>query len=310
MLNEMYRIFKFIIESLIHIWPLLLLTIPLSIAIKEIGVSKNLNTLLKKHIIVSILIATLIGAIAPFCSCSVVPVIASMLIMGVPMAPIMSFWLASPSMDPEIFFLSVASLGWPLAVARITATFIMSLAGGYLTHLIIGKKHQTNDVFLKVSSSCDSSCQEKDTTLDNNKRKINLKKILGESKDSVWMVLKFLTIAYLLEAIIIFYVPESIVVGIFGTNKFVSIFRATLIGIPLYTTNISALGLIGGLLDKGLSQGAALSFLIAGATTTIPAMAAVYKLVHKKIFFLYLGITVTFSLLSGVVFELISIIYL
>ncbi len=302
MLKELFRITQFILDSLIHIWPLLLLTIPLSIIIKEIGISKNLNALLKKNIGLSILIATLIGAIAPFCSCSVVPVIASMLIMGVPIAPIMSFWLASPSMDPEIFFLSVASLGWSLAIARIMATFIMSLAGGYLTHLFIGRHFKDSHGLLKVKPGCGAHCKE--TASSNPKSWLQLKKIFLESKDAIWMVLKFLVIAYFLEAIILFYIPDSVVVGIFGTNPLTSILRATVIGIPLYTTNISALGLTAGLLGKGLTEGAALAFLIGGATTTVPAMAAVYKLVHPKIFFLYLSITITFSIISGIVYEL------
>ncbi len=308
MFNQLILIIKFVLDSLLHIWPLLLLTIPLSVIIREIGISPKINSLLKQNIGVSILIATLIGAIAPFCSCSVIPVIASMLISGVPIAPIMSFWLASPSMDPEIFFLSVASLGWPLAIARIIATFTMSLMGGYITHIVIGRQALLNKGLLKVTSTCDTSCSEaiEDPTL--GKKRFQIKNILKESISSIWMISKFMVVAYILEAIIIFYVPDEMVLSIFGSGKITSIIRATFIGIPLYTTNLSALGIMGGFLEKGLSQGAALSFLIAGATTTIPAMTAVYKLVHKKIFFLYLGITISFSLIAGVVYEIIQLI--
>jgi uncharacterized membrane protein YraQ (UPF0718 family) len=62
--------------------------------------------------ITAILLATIVGAFSPFCSCGVIPIIAALLISGVPLAPVMSFWIASPSMDPEIFFLSVGTLGW------------------------------------------------------------------------------------------------------------------------------------------------------------------------------------------------------
>jgi len=305
MFTEITKIISFIINSFIHIWPLLVLTIPLSIIIKEIGVSKKINSLLQKNIYVSILIATLIGAIAPFCSCSVIPVIASMLISGVPIAPIMSFWLASPSMDPEIFFLSVASLGWPLAIARITATFMMSLFGGYITHIFIGRSLTDYQSILKIKPSCDSNCASTVDKSNTSKKKLNFKKLLKESYISVLMIFKFLTVAYLLEALIIFYVPESVVLSVFGSNKLTSIIRSTFIGIPLYTTNLSALGIMGGLLEKGLSEGGALAFLIAGATTTIPAMAAVYKLVHRKVFILYLSITISFSILAGIIYELI-----
>jgi Predicted permeases len=318
MLNEILRVLLFVFEAIKHVWLLLLLTLPLSVLIREIGISNKLNTLLRKNIYVSILIATLIGAIAPFCSCSVVPVVASLLIAGVPIAPIMSFWLASPSMDPEIFFLSVASLGWGLAIARITATFVMSLLGGVITHHIFGKDQNFAQKILKQQpkSSCDCEASKDIIQIENivpintivplkSKKSFNLKKIARESLDSIWMVLKFLTIAYIIEALILFYVPESIILGIFGSNPLVSVIKATLIGVPLYTTNLSALGLVGGLLDKGLSDGAALAFLIGGATTTLPAMAAVYKLVHRKVFALYLSIAIGFSIISGVIMNLI-----
>jgi hypothetical protein len=45
----------------------------------------------------------------------------------------MSFWIASPSMDPEIFFLSVGTIGWDLAVWRLAGTLVLSLAAGFIT---------------------------------------------------------------------------------------------------------------------------------------------------------------------------------
>ena len=81
----------------------------------------------------SIVLSTVVGAFNPFCSCSVVPVINGLLVSGVALAPVMAFWIASPLMDPEIFSLSVAMLGWPLACARLSATLILSLGAGFVT---------------------------------------------------------------------------------------------------------------------------------------------------------------------------------
>src|SRR4030042_1289914 len=55
---------------------------------------------------------------------------------GVPLAPVMSFWIASPTMDPEIFTLTVGILGWPLALSRLGASLALSLGAGYLTLLL------------------------------------------------------------------------------------------------------------------------------------------------------------------------------
>ena len=81
----------------------------------------------------SILLATAIGAFSPFCSCIVIPVLAGLLIGGVPLTPVMTFWVGEATMNPEIFALTVGMLGWPLAVSRLVATLVLSLAAGYLT---------------------------------------------------------------------------------------------------------------------------------------------------------------------------------
>jgi hypothetical protein len=67
---------------------------------------------------------------------------------------------------------------------------------------------------------------------------------------------------------------------------------AALIGTPLYLTEVAALPIVSGLLQSGMSPGAAIAFLIAGPTTTVPAMAAVWTLVRPRVFVLYVGIVV------------------
>ena len=351
-IGEIQRIIVFVWEALLHVWPLLFVSIPIAVIIKEMDVSNSVNRLFNRNIWVSIVLATLIGAVSPFCSCGVIPVISSLLIAGVPIAPVMSFWLASPSMDPEIFFLSVGSLGWPLAVARISATFLMSLAGGVVTHMVFGKLAVTDILLMNkkkavvkpltnvaqmsaipvVSSSCgcddalveegcacdvpgsEEACGCNRTTQeescgcseDDQASVSRYRHLLGSVISSTWFVVRFLLIAYVLEALIIFYVPTEVVTGLFGTHPFFSVLMASLIGIPLYTTNLSALGLVGGLLSKGLSSGAGLAFLMAGATTTLPAMAAVYKLVERRVFMVYLGVTILFATFSGLVYNVLE----
>lgn len=354
-LNEIYRVLEFVLNNFIKIWPLLLITIPLAVVIRSIKMSDRINAWLSKNIHLAIFIATFVGAVAPFCSCSVIPVISSMLIAGVPLAPVMSFWLASPSMDPEIFFLSAATLGYPLAIARIVATFLMSLAGGYVTYMMFGK-NDTNHLLKMIpkKSGCECGSDEPgghsstelaagttccssetgqeatcctatdvsgDGTLEMTVKQVEpgffnrLSVIVSKMKSNEWvsnsissvsMVVRFLLIAYILEAFIIFYVPESLITVIIGGAPMVSVLKSTALSVPLYTSTLSALGIIGGLMEKGLSGGAALAFLIGGATTTIPAMSAVYQLVHRKVFFIYLFMAVGFSLAAGILFNLLG----
>jgi uncharacterized membrane protein YraQ (UPF0718 family) len=134
MTADIERIIDFIVNSFTHVWPYLLLSIPLAVGVKMSGASRHIKRAFDGHPTIAILLAVGVGAFSPFCSCGVIPVVASLLVGGVPLAPVMAFWIASPSMDPEIFFLSVASLGWNLAIWRLAATLAVSLLAGYVTH--------------------------------------------------------------------------------------------------------------------------------------------------------------------------------
>ena len=92
--NEILRISSFIGESFLHIWPYLVVTIPLAVAVQMSGASKYIKRAFGAKPMTAIVLATVVGAFSPFCACTVVPIIAGLLASGVPLAPIMAFWIA------------------------------------------------------------------------------------------------------------------------------------------------------------------------------------------------------------------------
>lgn len=351
-MEQISYILNFILKSFIHVWPYLLVTIPLAVWMNLSDFSKYFKTIMNKSPWVSIFLATVLGAFSPFCSCGVIPVISALLIGGVPLAPVFSFWVASPSMDPEIFFLSVSVLGWELAIWRLVSTFLLSLGAGIVTHFLVKSGYITN--FLKVknekavpntsnsdwskkinnrvgkvktaftfqktnpvefqisgmavsccaeknipseqtnSSSCSSNCgSDQQTTF--------RQKIIKESLKAVWMITKFMGLAFFLNALINLYIPQQWVGKLLNQQGIASVFIAALVGVPVYTSNLAALPFVGGLLQLGLHPGAALAFLISGPLTTIPAMAAVYGIASRKVFGLYVAISLFGSLFFGMI---------
>jgi len=359
-MEQIIRITDFIFKSFLHIWPYLLVTIPLAVIINLSGASKYISRAFGNNPLISVFLATIVGAFSPFCSCGVIPVISSLLIGGVPLAPVMSFWIASPSMDPEIFFLSSSLIGWELAIWRLASTFTISLLAGYITYILTVKGFIGIDIlnirnqqkkrftvrsainstlfFLKRkhtliqlspidNSPAKNACcnvpviykeKESDGTgrttagscgcKDSYDKKAypGMNKILQEILKATFMVAKFMGVAFLITAIINFYVPEDLISWIIKGDSTLQVALAALIGIPMYTSNITALPMVGGLIDMGLNKGAALSFLIAGATTTIPAMVAVWGITKKRIFLLYILFALFGSLMTGLLFNLLG----
>jgi uncharacterized membrane protein YraQ (UPF0718 family) len=326
------QIGRLVLQDLGRVWPLLAISIPFAVLLRVSGVSSRLTGAFGGRPIIGILLATAAGAFGPFCSCSVVPVIAAMLIGGVPLAPVMSFWVASPTMDPEIFFMSAAFLGWPLAIGRLAATLILSLSAGFLTHWVV-RRRWIGSGFLRAGAAGSRApvrlwprlktlvagpwpkpeptvsiaargcgCSGADaagpaepapaptSALLRWLAKDGVRRFLKESVSTTLWVGRFMLLAFVLEALIKLYVPQSTIVQWIGQAKPWAPALAAFVGIPLYTGNLMAVPMVGGLLSQGMSSGAALAFLIAGPITTLPAMAAVWGVVKPRVFLLYLGI--------------------
>ena len=367
MVTEILKIVNFMSEAFLHIWPYLLVTIPLAVAVNMSGASKYIKRAFDAGPVTAILLATVVGAFSPFCSCGVIPVIAALLISGVPLAPVMSFWIASPSMDPEIFFLSVGTIGLNLAIWRLVGTLLLSLSAGFITHLAVQKQWIGNDILRSreisvtrntfsliqnvwqefktkvkqysplwqvepIPAPAAACCEGNATVLTEIQPLIQVgtvsiqkegfideletekcgcsekndfwNRLFNESYSATLMVIKFMALAFFLEALIILYVPEEWITGIMGQGNQWAIVTAALLGIPTYTSNLSALPMVSGLMAQGMSPAAALAFLIAGPTTTLPAMAAVWSLVSHRVFALY----VSFALIGAIVLGYLKLI--
>src|SRR5918992_732927 len=136
-IQEAVQVVGFVVDAAWRILPVFLLAVFLGVMVRALRLDSTIRGAFDTRVGLSILLATAVGAFTPFCSCTVVPIVAGLLVAGVPLAPVMSFWIASPTMDPEVFALSVGLLGWPLAVARLAATLVLSLGAGYLTLMLI-----------------------------------------------------------------------------------------------------------------------------------------------------------------------------
>ena len=117
---------------------------------------------------------------------------------------------------------------------------------------------------------------------------------------------KFMALAFLLEALITLYVPTEWITRVLGDDGPLTILLAAALGVPAYTSNLAALPMIGGLLTQGMNPAAALTFLVAGPTTTLPAMAAVWGLSTRRVFALYVSFAFVGAVITGLAYALVA----
>ena len=244
-----------------------------------------------------IVLASLFGALSPFCSCGVVPLIAGLLGAGVPLAPVMAFWLSSPLMDPNMFVMTAASLGMEFAVVKTITAIGMGLFSGALTHMLTSRGQFDNALRtapLAASPTITSARPQWNIMASPATRAA----FISGSVANGWFLLRWMTIAFLLESLMVAYLPADKVVGLLGQDASTIPF-AVLVGIPAYLNGFAALPLVRGLIDMGMSPAVALAFLIGGGVTSIPAATAVWALVKPRVFALYLMLAITGSLIAA-----------
>lgn len=256
-----------------------------------------------------IFLAALLGGLSPFCSCEVIPFIAALLAVGAPLSAVMAFWLASPLMDPAMFAITSGTLGFEFAIAKTLSAVGLGLLGGVGTMLL-----KSTPVFadpLRENPQVRGGCgaqkpfsgkpvwrfwQEgarratfRTTTLDNGR-----------------FLLKWLLLAYVIEALMIHYVPAAWIAQILGGEGFRPILLGALVGAPAYLNGYAAVPLVAGLLEQGMSNGAAMSFVIAGGVSCIPAAVAVWALVKPRVFAAYFGYALLGALIAGTLWQAVS----
>ena len=120
-----------------------------------------------------------------------------------------------------------------------------------------------------------------------------------------WFLGRWLLLAFVVEALILFYVPQETIAGVLGGRSAFAVPLAALVGLLLYMNEMGALPIVSGLLESGMQPGAAIAFLIAGPLTTVPAMAAVWGVVSPRVFALSVGFGLVGSVLLGLATNLL-----
>lgn len=295
----------FTLQALVNVAPFLLLSVLVAAYAKASGADNLIARAFQGHILPMIGFAALMGALSPFCSCGVIPLIAALLAMGVPLAPVMAFWLASPLMDPSMFVLTVGTLGLEFAVSKTLAAFGIGLLGGFGVWAIQRAGGLSEPLRAGIGNGGCGGAKIRHP-------KPVLWSFWAQSERRVvfardgWKNLlflgKWLTLAFVLESLMLVYVPADWVARLVGDGSWQSVLVATLVGIPAYLNGYAALPLIGSLIEQGMAPGAGMAFLLAGGVSSIPAAIAVFALARLPVFLAYLGFAFLGAITAGLLF--------
>lgn len=309
--SHFIEIIKIASSALVGTAPFILFAVLLIALLKAAEAESLISQIFQGRENRMIIFAALVGGLAPFCSCEVIPFIAGLLAIGTPISAVMAFWLSSPLIDPPSLLITAGVLGWKFAIAKTIAAVLLGIFGGYSVKLLSrGNSFSSPLRKQKTESSCGTSCCSTEQKSESKtlwrfweeSHRVNIFK--EQLKENGLFLFKWLTFAYLLEALLITYIPAKLIGGFVGGDGFSPIILGALAGMPAYLNSYAAPPLVAGLMEQGMSAGSAMAFMIAGAISSIPAMTAVWSLVNKQVFAAYLLLGVTGAVIFGSAFSL------
>ena len=101
------------------------------------------------------------------------------------------------------------------------------------------------------------------------------------------------------------FVPSELIVKYLGAGNIFAVPLLSIIGLPLYLSDASAIPMINTLIEGGASQGALLAFMITGLGTSAGVLTGLLVVMKKKAIVLYASFLLFFALVIGYLYDFI-----
>ena len=242
-------------------------------------------------------LASLLGIITPFCSCSAVPLFLGFVQAGVPLGTTFSFLVASPMINEVALVLLFGLFGWKIALMYIVSGLVIAILSG----IVIGKLKVENLVekFVYENKFKDQFQMEEMTW----KQRANYAK--NYTLDIIKKVWPYIVIGVGVGAWIHGYVPADFLAQYAGSDKWYAVPLAVLIGIPLYSNAAGIIPLVSALTEKGVAMGTTLAFMMAVTALSLPEFMILKKVMKTKLILIFAGIVGLGIIFTGYLFNLV-----
>ena len=232
------------------------------------------------------ILAALLGIVTPFCSCSAVPLFIGFVEAGVPLGVTFSFLISSPMVNEVAVILLWGLFGLKIALIYMGTGLLVAIIAG----MIIGKlnlEKWVEEYVYKIKSMGAIDIM-KQTFKD---RLVYARENTTEILQKVWV---YVIVAIGIGGFIHGYVPEDFLVRYAGPQNPFGVPIAVALGVPLYSNAAGVIPIVYALMEKGMSMGTVLAFMMAVTALSLPEMIILRKVLKVKLLAVFVSImTVT-----------------
>ena len=186
-----------------------------------------------------------------------------------------------------------------ITMAKALAAIGMGVLGGFVTLAVFGGRDLGSLLKELGGGGCSGDLRSERVAWAFWREPARRSEFAAEARVTGWFLAKWLTMAFVLESLMVAYLPAGAVGAWVGGGNWWAVPAAVLVGVPACLNGYAAIPTVSGLMGLGMTPGAAMAFMVAGAATCIPAAVAVAALVRAPVFALYVGLGAAGALAAG-----------
>ena len=293
-LTETLRFFIFEVPKVMML--LVLIIFGVGIVRTYFTPEKTRKILEGKSLFTGNILASLLGIITPFCSCSAIPLFLGFVEAGVPLGVTFSFLIAAPMINEVAVVLLVGLFGWKVAAIYITTGLIIAIFSGWIIGKFKLEKYVAEWVF-SIKSGNTEFQEEKPTFYQRiNSGYETVTDIVGK----IWL---YIIIGIAVGAGAHGYVPADYLSSLLGNQNWYGVPLAILIGVPLYSNAAGIIPIVSVLIEKGVSLGTALAFMMSVIALSLPEIIILKKVLKWQLIATFVGIVASGIIIVGFIFN-------
>lgn len=245
------------------------------------------------------ILAALLGIVTPFCSCSAIPLFLGFVEAGIPIGVTFSFLIAAPMINEVAVILLIGLFGWKVTAIYIITGLFIAIISGWLIGVLKMEKYIA-DWVNKVQ------VQHQNET--------NIKKILftdritagvAAVREIVGKIWIYIVIGIAVGAGAHGYIPDDYLAELMNKANWYSVPLAILLGVPLYSNSAGIIPIISVLIEKGVSLGTALAFMMSVIGLSLPEIIILKKVLKIPLILAFIGIVASGIVIVGYVLNLL-----
>lgn len=246
------------------------------------------------------IIASLLGAITPFCSCSTIPFLKGLLRAKAGFGSMMVFLFASPLLNPIIIGLFVITLGVQVTAFYFAIAMSVSIIAGYLLEKLGFEKYVKAEAYIEpTAKGCGASCSI-------NRVKTNKwKEIWHSTWKDFKTVFPYLFAGIAVGSVIYGFMPTEFIVSVASDNNPYAIPIAAIVGIPLYIRAEAIIPLSAVLVGKGMGLGAVMALIIGSAGASLTEVLLLKSIFKNTIIIAFLFVILSMAVSAGYMYSLV-----